>query len=89
VQAVPEPFLQYCAAPNPYMMGVTPAQFALINEELELGEITLVNCDEGCVAAAVRRCGGRRLLLSGLFLYFRPAAAGGVRSLTLWRRARQ
>jgi hypothetical protein len=34
-------------------MGVTPAQFALINEELELGEITLVNCDEGCVDAAL------------------------------------
>lgn len=38
-------FLPNCAAPQPFIIGVTPAQFAAVNDELQLGDIV-------CVAAA-------------------------------------
>lgn len=32
-------FLPNCAAPQPFIIGVTPAQFAAVNDELQLGDI--------------------------------------------------
>jgi hypothetical protein len=35
-------FLPYCCAPNPYLVGVTPAQFAQLNDEYEIGEVRII-----------------------------------------------
>jgi len=43
-------FLAYCTAPNPYVIGLTPAQFTQLNDEYEIGDIVLVALDEGYVA---------------------------------------
>lgn len=50
IPVVCTPLLPYCAAPNPYLIGLTPAQFAALNEEYEVGEIVLVALDDGYVA---------------------------------------
>jgi DENN domain-containing protein 2 len=44
-------YLPYCGAPQPYMLGLTPAQFSQLCEEAGVGEVVLVALDEGYVAA--------------------------------------
>ena len=44
------PFLPYCCAPNPYLVGLTPAQFTQLNDDYDIGEVVLVALDDGYVA---------------------------------------
>ena len=50
IPTLPAAYLPYCCAPNPYLIGLTPPQFAALNEEYDVGEIVLVALDEGYVA---------------------------------------
>ena len=50
IPVITSALLGYAGAPNPFIIGMTPAQFLELNELHEPGEILLVALDEGYVA---------------------------------------
>lgn len=40
IPVIPTNLLAYCMAPNPYIIGLTPAQFTSLNEEYEIGDVS-------------------------------------------------